>query len=114
MNREQFWQLIEAARNQASNPNDAEAVARRAASQLATHPAEEIVAAQQVLWDLMADSYTNRRGGRCPPPPSPGPPRHGGHSGDGRSTAGTRRHARSPLRALGNEPCHRGLDPRRA
>ncbi|MFB7496554.1 DUF4240 domain-containing protein [Streptomyces sp. NPDC056161] len=44
MNKEQFWQLIEAARNQASNPNDGEAVARRAASQLATHPAEEIVA----------------------------------------------------------------------
>ncbi|WP_328673651.1 DUF4240 domain-containing protein [Streptomyces sp. NBC_00328] len=59
MNREQFWQLIEAARNQASNPNDGEDVARRATSQLATYPAEEIVAAQQVLWGLMADSYTN-------------------------------------------------------
>ncbi|MEV8038371.1 DUF4240 domain-containing protein [Streptomyces sp. NPDC086182] len=59
MNKEQFWQLIEAARNQAFNPNDGELVARRAASQLATHPVEEIVAAQQVLWDLMADSYTN-------------------------------------------------------
>ncbi len=30
-----------------------------ATSQPATHPAEEIVAAQQMLWDLMADSYTN-------------------------------------------------------
>ncbi|MBV1941234.1 DUF4240 domain-containing protein [Streptomyces sp. BV286] len=59
MNKEQFWQLIEAARNQTSNLNDGELVARRAASQLATYPAEEIVASQQVLWDLMADSYTN-------------------------------------------------------
>jgi hypothetical protein len=25
----------------------------------ASRPAEEIVAAQQVLWDLMAESYTN-------------------------------------------------------
>ncbi|MGW0578217.1 DUF4240 domain-containing protein [Streptomyces sp. NPDC002920] len=59
MNKQQFWQLIETARNQASNPNDGEAVARRTTALLATHPAEEIVAAQQVLWDLMADSYTN-------------------------------------------------------
>ncbi|KPC81767.1 DUF4240 domain-containing protein [Streptomyces sp. NRRL S-4] len=59
MNKQQFWQLIEAARNQASDPNDGEAVVHRAASLLATHPAEEIVAAQQALWDLMADSYTN-------------------------------------------------------
>ena len=59
MDRQQFWQLIESARHQASDPDDGEDVAGRAASQLATRPAEEIVAAQQVLWDLMADSYTN-------------------------------------------------------
>ncbi|NEA64596.1 DUF4240 domain-containing protein [Streptomyces sp. SID12488] len=59
MNRQQFWQLIESARSQAPNPDDGEAVARQAASLLATQPAEEIIAAQQVLWDLMADSYTN-------------------------------------------------------
>ncbi|MFC3578215.1 DUF4240 domain-containing protein [Streptomyces yaanensis] len=59
MNKQHFWQLIEAARNQASNPNDGEAVAQRATSLLATQSAEEIVAAQQVLWDLMADSYAN-------------------------------------------------------
>ncbi len=59
MNEQQFWQLIEAARNQASDPNDGEAVAGRATSLLATHPTEEIVAAQQVLWNLMADSYTS-------------------------------------------------------
>jgi hypothetical protein len=59
MNKQELWQLIGTARDQASNPNDGEAVAHRAASLLATHPADEIVAAQQVLWDLMADSYTN-------------------------------------------------------
>jgi hypothetical protein len=59
MNKEQFWQLVEAARDQASDPDDGEAVARHATSVLATCPAPEIVAAQQVLWDLMADSYTN-------------------------------------------------------
>jgi len=59
MNTQQFWQLVEAARDQAPNPNDGEEVARRATSLLATRPAEEIVAAQQVLWNLMADSYTN-------------------------------------------------------
>ncbi|MFD7497455.1 DUF4240 domain-containing protein [Streptomyces sp. NPDC059832] len=59
MNKQQFWQLVEAARNQVSNPKEGEKVARRATSLLAAQPAEEIVAAQQVLWDLMADSYTN-------------------------------------------------------
>ena len=59
MNKQQFWQLIEAARNQASNPNDGEAVAREATWLLASRPVEEIVAAEQVLWDLMVDSYSN-------------------------------------------------------
>lgn len=59
MDTQRFWQLIEAARNQAPDPNDAEEVADRATSLLATHPADEIVAAAQVLWNLMADSYTN-------------------------------------------------------
>ncbi|WP_405853696.1 DUF4240 domain-containing protein [Streptomyces sp. NBC_00090] len=59
MDKQQFWQLIEAARNQASNPNDGEAVAREATSLLASRPVEEIVAAEQVLRDLMVDSYTN-------------------------------------------------------
>ena len=44
MDKQQFWQLIEAARNQASNPNDGEAVARKATSLLASRPIEEIVA----------------------------------------------------------------------
>ncbi|WP_455569765.1 DUF4240 domain-containing protein [Streptomyces werraensis] len=59
MNGQQFWQLVEAARDQARHPDDAEDVAHRATERLATRPAEEIVAAQQVLWDLMADSCTN-------------------------------------------------------
>ncbi|MFF5340319.1 DUF4240 domain-containing protein [Streptomyces althioticus] len=58
MNRQQFWRVVEAARDQAPDPDDAGDVVRRATAQLATRPAEEIVAAQQVLWDLMADSYT--------------------------------------------------------
>ncbi|MFF4661326.1 DUF4240 domain-containing protein [Streptomyces sp. NPDC001381] len=59
MNKQQFWQLIAAARDQALDPDESEAVAREATSLLASRPAEEIVAAQQVLWDLMAESYTN-------------------------------------------------------
>ncbi|GGP32134.1 hypothetical protein GCM10010287_24150 [Streptomyces variabilis] len=59
MDRQRFWQIIEAARDRAPAPGDAEDVARRAASHLAAHPVEEIVAAQQALWGLMADSYTN-------------------------------------------------------
>ncbi|WP_405796887.1 DUF4240 domain-containing protein [Streptomyces sp. NBC_01506] len=59
MNKQQFWQLIDAARDQVSDSGDGEAVARRASEILAGRPAEEIVAAQQSLWDLMADSYTS-------------------------------------------------------
>ncbi|MFF1299393.1 MULTISPECIES: DUF4240 domain-containing protein [unclassified Streptomyces] len=59
MNKQHFWQLIAAARSQALDPHACEMVAREATSLLASHPPREIVAAQQVLWDLMADSYTN-------------------------------------------------------
>lgn len=59
MNKQRFWQLVEAARDQASGLDGEEAVTDRATSLLATYPAEEIVATRQVLWDLMADSYTN-------------------------------------------------------
>ncbi|MFC9343768.1 DUF4240 domain-containing protein [Streptomyces sp. NPDC057020] len=58
-NKQQFWQLIEAARDQASNPNDGEAVAREASSLLASRAVEEIVAAERALRGLMVDSYTN-------------------------------------------------------
>lgn len=62
MDKHQFWQLIEAAREQEPDLGDgehAEAVARRAGELLAVRPVEEIVAAQQTFWDLMAESYTN-------------------------------------------------------
>ncbi|MFF3020693.1 DUF4240 domain-containing protein [Streptomyces sp. NPDC057939] len=59
MNKQQFWQLIEEARDQASNPNDGEAVAREATALLASRPFEEIIAGEQVLWELMVESYTN-------------------------------------------------------
>ncbi|HEY9373803.1 DUF4240 domain-containing protein [Streptomyces sp.] len=59
MNKEQFWELIAAARDRVIAPHDGEAVAREVTSLLADRPVEEIVAAEQVLWDLMVESYTN-------------------------------------------------------
>jgi hypothetical protein len=50
-----FWAVIEDAR--AGAPGGADVVAARAAGLLAALPAEQIVAAAQLLWDLMADSY---------------------------------------------------------
>ncbi|MFE6787845.1 DUF4240 domain-containing protein [Streptomyces sp. NPDC057680] len=58
-NKQHFWQLIEAARDRASNPNDGEAVAREATSLLASRAVEEIVAVERALRGLMVDSYTN-------------------------------------------------------
>jgi Protein of unknown function (DUF4240) len=57
MNTQRFWQLIEGARAQVSDPTDDEVVAAEAATLLAALPREEIVAAQRVLLGLMADSY---------------------------------------------------------
>lgn len=59
MNKEQFWELIAAARDRAITPHEREAIAREATSLLAARPVDEIVAAEQVLWDLMVESYTN-------------------------------------------------------
>ncbi|PWI15031.1 hypothetical protein DI272_13285 [Streptomyces sp. Act143] len=59
MNKEQFWELIAAARDRAITPHESEAVAREATSLLAARPVEEIIAAEKVLWDLMVESYTN-------------------------------------------------------
>lgn len=59
MDKEQFWEIIAAARDRAITPHESEAVAREATSLLAARPVEEIVAAEQVLWDLMIESYTN-------------------------------------------------------
>jgi hypothetical protein len=52
-----LWELIEAARGQVRDPADAEAVAARAARLLSARPVGEIVAADDVLWGLLADSY---------------------------------------------------------
>jgi hypothetical protein len=54
-----FWKLIADARASVADPSDSEAVAAAATSLLAARPPAEIVAAQQVLWDLMAESYRN-------------------------------------------------------
>jgi hypothetical protein len=52
-----LWELIEAARGQVRDLTDAEAVAAQAATLLSARPLGEIVAADEVLWGLMADSY---------------------------------------------------------
>uniref|UniRef100_A0AAU2JQI1 DUF4240 domain-containing protein n=1 Tax=Streptomyces sp. NBC_00049 TaxID=2903617 RepID=A0AAU2JQI1_9ACTN len=53
MDKQTFWKLIETARADAQ----AQEVATRAAELLAGYPQPEIAGAQQVLWDLLADSY---------------------------------------------------------
>ncbi|CAM5516845.1 hypothetical protein SAVIM338S_03874 [Streptomyces avidinii] len=59
MDKKTFWQLIETARAQvgADAGADGDEVAERAAELLARYPAPEVAAAQQVLWDLLAESY---------------------------------------------------------
>jgi hypothetical protein len=57
MDKQQFWILVEEARAHVPDGGDAAAIAGRASALLAVRPAQEIVSAQQVLWDLMADSY---------------------------------------------------------
>ncbi|MBZ9597003.1 DUF4240 domain-containing protein [Streptomyces yangpuensis] len=67
MDKQTFWQLIETARadtaaegeagRDADGDADRDAVARRAAELLAARPEAEMLAAQQVLWDLLAESY---------------------------------------------------------
>ncbi|HEX7305247.1 DUF4240 domain-containing protein [Lentzea sp.] len=59
MDSNTFWQLIADARASVTDPSDSEAVVAAATDLLAAMPPAEIVAAQQVLWDLMAASYTN-------------------------------------------------------
>jgi hypothetical protein len=59
MDDQQFWKLIDDARSQALPSTDAEAITGRASTLLAASPREEIAAAQQVIWDLMAASYRN-------------------------------------------------------
>ncbi|PKV85754.1 uncharacterized protein DUF4240 [Streptomyces sp. TLI_146] len=57
MDTQEFWTLIDDARAQVAHAADAEAVAARAADLLSARPVDEIVAFQQVFWDLMAASY---------------------------------------------------------
>ncbi|WP_457033731.1 DUF4240 domain-containing protein [Kitasatospora sp. P5_F3] len=58
MDTQQFWQLIDEARTRVPAPDNGTAVAEQATALLALRPAPEIVAAEQTLWDLMADSYS--------------------------------------------------------
>ncbi|MGW9448580.1 DUF4240 domain-containing protein [Streptomyces sp. NPDC055632] len=60
MNKEQFWILIEEAREQVLDTRDASGIAGRASELLASRSSPEITAAQQILWDLMTGSYRNR------------------------------------------------------
>jgi hypothetical protein len=59
MNKEQFWKLIEKARERVPDTREVSDIAGRASALLARCSAQEITAAQQTLWDLMADSYQN-------------------------------------------------------
>ncbi|MFI9040946.1 DUF4240 domain-containing protein [Streptomyces sp. NPDC053726] len=57
MDTTDFWNVIDDARARVTDPADAEAVVERASALLAARPRDEIVATQQLLWDLMAASY---------------------------------------------------------
>lgn len=59
VNRQEFWAVIEQARTDVGGAGP-EAVAGRAAELLAVLPPDQITAAAQTLWDLMADSYQGR------------------------------------------------------
>ncbi|WP_432121569.1 DUF4240 domain-containing protein [Streptomyces sp. S1] len=59
MDKEQFWMLIEKAREHVPDTRDGSDIAGRASALLARRSAQEITAAQQTLWGLMADSYQN-------------------------------------------------------
>ncbi|MFD9034523.1 DUF4240 domain-containing protein [Streptomyces sp. NPDC059567] len=57
MDIEEFWHLVEQARCQVTDPSDANDIANQVTALLATHEPQQILAAQQILWDLMAASY---------------------------------------------------------
>lgn len=54
---DQFWAVIEAARRSAGDPAEPETVAGRALALLSARSAEEIIAAEQRLCELLAGSY---------------------------------------------------------
>lgn len=57
MDTQQFWTLVEQARRQTSAPADADAVAQEATALLSTRPLQEVVRADQAIYQLLADSY---------------------------------------------------------
>ncbi|WP_409240330.1 DUF4240 domain-containing protein [Streptomyces sp. PA5.6] len=57
MDIQQFWNLIEQARQQAPDPADVDAVAQQATALLAARPLEAIVDTHQAVHQLLADSY---------------------------------------------------------
>ncbi len=57
MDTDQFWTLINDARGQSTDPADGEDIAALAVDLLSALPAEDIIAAEQVLSNLMARSY---------------------------------------------------------
>jgi Protein of unknown function (DUF4240) len=54
---DQFWAVIEGARRDAGDPADAKRVAGQAVASLSARSAEEIIAAEQRLGELLAGSY---------------------------------------------------------
>ncbi|MEV6717042.1 DUF4240 domain-containing protein [Lentzea sp. NPDC051208] len=59
MDPKTFWKLIADARASVADPPDGDAVAAAATTLLADRPPAEIVATQQVLWELLTASYQN-------------------------------------------------------
>lgn len=57
MDTEEFWNVMEQARGRAADSTDAEDIARRATELLAAQEPQQILDAQQILWDVMAASY---------------------------------------------------------
>ncbi|MGW6444490.1 DUF4240 domain-containing protein [Lentzea sp. NPDC055074] len=59
MDPNSFWKLISDARASVPDPADGHAVAAAATTLLAERPPAEIVATQQVLWEVLTASYQN-------------------------------------------------------
>lgn len=57
MSVEEFWQVVESARESAADPSDAEDVAERTLALLTALPVEKVALLAQPLWDLRARSY---------------------------------------------------------
>ncbi|WP_194911140.1 DUF4240 domain-containing protein [Catenulispora rubra] len=57
MDTAQFWHLVDQARDRVSDLDDAEAVAKEAQALFSGLPVGDITAADQVFWQLMADSF---------------------------------------------------------